>query len=383
MKCSFFFTPFQQKIGRICLLGLSLGLFNSGCVGPATPFGAIKELDVRESQRIAKLIRSTSKAEIEQIIRPQISFQPKRQVLHDASKLKIVVDDPMQIADTSQVSVLYNGFDVSEIVGARVKRQLSKGGTRLTLELSNIRIRPQSNNHIDVYYSRRPGDPFTAHAALDAPYCRPFVAARVQSTEKFRVDPRLLQMIHRTAREFGYNPGLLTGLIAQESGFNTFSVSWAKALGITQVTSAAESSFITRFPQWPRYPGIAELTVAEIKTLIWLGRINGNTEWRLDEESSVVGGAAYLDWLRKYWYAPGNFALIASAFSDTELGLAQVILASYNSGPSRVRRALDFWGHNWLSDDELGEARNYVKRVFSYCYHFTDELEKAPDADAT
>jgi soluble lytic murein transglycosylase-like protein len=61
---------------------------------------------------------------------------------------------------------------------------------------------------------------------------------------------------------------------------------------------------------------------------------------------------------------------VSSQKQDDDL-LINLLLASYNSGPYRVKRALIRKGPTWLEAKELREAKKYVKKVKSYCYHFS------------
>ena len=100
------------------------------------------------------------------------------------------------------------------------------------------------------------------------------------------------------------------------------------------------------------------------------GKVNASNEWRLNPGLSIQGGAEYLTYLAEYWSRPDKRAQLEKYVGDDDYALSLVMLASYNSGGSRVSAAIDADGKKWLQDDELGEARKYVRRVASYCDYF-------------
>jgi soluble lytic murein transglycosylase-like protein len=195
------------------------------------------------------------------------------------------------------------------------------------------------------------------------------------------LQPHILKTIEKLAGEHKINPSFLAGLIAQESAFDHRAISWARAIGLTQITKLAEQEVSKFYSHWPRYDGLDSLSLPILKTMIITGQINAHNEWRLNPQMSIRGGLTYLTLLSNYWRRPENFARIVAQFKDPEEGFSQVILASYNSGFTRVGSALDRKGQNWIKENELKEARKYVSRILSYCYHFSHQ--GGDDADAT
>ena len=55
----------------------------------------------------------------------------------------------------------------------------------------------------------------------------------------FNVNQKLEDKIITIAKKYDHNPSLIAALIAQESGFKSHALSYAKALGLTQVTPVA------------------------------------------------------------------------------------------------------------------------------------------------
>ncbi len=81
---------------RKSLLAVLLLAFAAwSCAGPSTPFGAVKEQDPDQASALLREINRRGPDAVDKVLAPKISFFPKRQVLHDSSKIKIRVDDPI------------------------------------------------------------------------------------------------------------------------------------------------------------------------------------------------------------------------------------------------------------------------------------------------
>ena len=184
-----------------------------------------------------------------------------------------------------------------------------------------------------------------------------------------------MRVISEKAAKAGLSPSFFTALVAQESGFQPQVVSWARALGLTQITGSAESEFISRYQSWPRYPDVNTMPVAVLKALVLAGKINAKSEWRLDPDHSIQGGIDYTVMLADKWSSPARLARIRSLFANPEEEHTRLILASYHSGFSRVLSAFEKYGRNWLEAPDLREARKYVNRIESYCDYFSQQGE--------
>lgn len=110
-----------------------------------------------------------------------------------------------------------------------------------------------------------------------------------------------------------------------------------------------------------------------LKALISTGEINAGNEWRLNPERSIRGGVYYLKKLVEYWtqFKVRN-QLQEIARTNIQAEKTAFVLASYNSGISRVLRAINAQGLGWLAADDLSVARDYVSKITSYCFHFSD-----------
>lgn len=380
----------ETVLARIFCASVCIGLLAilSGCAGPTTPFGPLSESEAVKKKKAAwkavdQSLKLVTKVE-RKLEEPTIDFNPTRQVLHGPTNFKVRIRDPLGVPPEHRVVVLHNGYDVSPAFRSRARKKVLPGNSEIELSFRTLRTPPTQEHDIEIYYFRdgnlsKP----EAHAEFLAPTCKPFDMNQVAHTGTFFVPKKMLYMIERVSRDGNYSPSFVTALIAQESGFRNSALSWAKAIGMTQVTPPAETMIINDFPDFPQYPGLNEMSVPRIKALISAGIVNGSNEWRLDDEMGVRGGVAYLGYVRDYWSTPNNEALIREHMQDFDIGLSKVILASYNSGPYRVKKALQKHGSRWLFADNLGEARKYVHRIFSYCYHFSHPKKVIEEKEST
>lgn len=84
-----------------------------------------------------------------------------------------------------------------------------------------------------------------------------------------------------------------------------------------------------------------------------------------------------MEFIENYWTRDENIAVVNKHLGATSNNISDILLASYNSGPYRVKRSIMKKGKNWLGSRSLREANKYVKRVKSYCYHFSREDENS------
>lgn len=387
-----------------CVVGLAAA---SGCAGPTTPLGAIWDLHPETSDLVPEMnadgvgrpVRSRRGgsrgiASLLSFVRgrdPEIRFDPPRQVLHGAHTLKLIIDDPRGIADDSGLRIRYHGHDVTRsfLMQARFSHEpIAGGGTRLIAEVPWVRLSPMSEHRIEVDYAR-PGSERRTSSQLRPPICRAFDRSSLKGLDTFKPEPQLVQSIEVISREMGFNPAFTAALIAQESGFNPQSVSIARAMGLTQVAPLAEEEVSDVFSRWPRYEGSNTFPAPVLKYLVMSGEINAQNEWRLNPERSIRGGLLFAQRLADRWVDSEGFSKVSwtggagSTFpqyteADVEVARTRLVLASYNSGYSRVAQAINRHGAAWLTAPELREARRYVNRIFSFC----DAFERAPSSAA-
>lgn len=336
----------------------------SACAGPMTPFGALNTVHrLPEAEAEGD---SLGKSDV------KIEFSPRRQVLHGQSPITIVIQDKKGVPENFLLRVSYNGIDVTSQFMRKVeKKYLDPQKKRLQLTSRNLRLLAQKENRLKVTYARnRSMWPVTTQYL--SPRCSAFEKkSKLATIPDFEVDAELIDHIDHYAKERRFNPYYVAGLIAQESAFDPKAVSRSRAVGLTQVTPLGDAELARIFDNWPRYPGIGEMSWMQLKFGIANGRINATNEWRLNPEYSVRGGVEYLRYLTEYWLQPERQNFVKKYAGSSETALSEIILASYNSGASRVANALQDNGRRWLQDNELGEARRYVRRVVSYCDHFS------------
>jgi soluble lytic murein transglycosylase-like protein len=302
----------------------------------------------------------------------KIKFFPRDQVLHGKSSFTVIVDDPAGLTYDYRVRLFYNSLDVTDKFLRQSQRTILDSH-RIQFDVKNLRILPLRENKIYFGYMRtvqsRP-----VIARYEPPHCSAFRVQDLASTHEFEISGRIKSLIDRSARDGNINPNFLAGLIAQESGFDSKAVSWAKAIGLTQISPVGEKEVSKAFDQWPRYPDITRMPFPVLKYRVMGGKINGKNEWRLDPELSIKGGVAYIQFLSNYWNREENFEILRHT-DDAESVLSNVILASYNSGPARVKYAFQRFGSKWMEAPELYEARLYTTHVTSYCDYFSQGEE--------
>ncbi|MCM2323844.1 MAG: transglycosylase SLT domain-containing protein [Oligoflexia bacterium] len=293
---------------------------------------------------------------------------PENQVLHGPAPLRVTVRDPVGDLDQFRFTVRYNGLDVTRsfLRQCRISQKWSERS--IVYENRVVRLPADGEHVIDFVYRSVSGE--IGQARYAPPVCYPFRPRAVAHTGDFRPSPSIVRAIDSIAREEGFNPAFFTGLVAQESRFVPTAVSWAKALGLSQVTSSAEKEIAAQFAEWPRYPELERMPVELVRLLVRAGKINASNEWRLDPRRSIRGGVVFTRMLAERWSTPQQLERLRQLFADPEVEQAKLLLASYHSGYSRVLSALQARGTDWLRAPELQEARRYVNRVFSYCSFF-------------
>ncbi len=360
--------PFTQAL--IFLLGCT------GCAGPLTPIGAVGiwkpgqvggegELVFEEAQR-RKAARKDAASDSE----PRISITPSRQILHGRASVRVTIKDSLGDFSNYQLFVRYNGNDVSDSFMRQSRISTDIDGRKLVIENPVVKLPATADHLIELVYLNSLGS--LAYSRYDAPTCSAFRARPIHHVGEFSPPKRLVRMIQKVSQDEGFNPAFFTALVAQESSFNPRQVSWAKAIGLTQVTTIAEKEIAPLFADWPRFPGMERLSASQVKFLVLNGEINASNEWRLDSGKSIKGGAAFLRLLAERWSTPANMKRIRGIFRDPEVSHTRLILASYHSGYARVSSAVDQYGTDWLKAPSLREARKYVNRIFSYCNYFAE-----------
>lgn len=338
------------------LLFLSF-IFLTGCAGPTTPFGGL-DFWTGDGHFFKASVEAPTL---------DLDISPGRQVLHKSSSIKIEYTPTGTRKDDVKINVIYNHRDVTKAFERRALAS-EQEGKQIIYIYPNLRLLPDRRHDIEIFI--RKGGQIVSQRKYLPPNCSMETPRSIASIAPFKPERNYLGTITHLAREHKMNPSFLAGLIAQESGFDSELVSRSKALGLTQVTSVADDELKKLRPEWSRDARIETLDSKEVASLIRQKKIGAKQDWRLDPELAIEGGALYLNYLREYWNSVENKTLLRA---HPNVAYTEVILASYNSGASRVKIRIQKHGDDWLDDDDLKEAFKYVNNVESYCYHFSTE----------
>lgn len=344
-----------------------LYIANAACVGPTTPFGAIdtispdfRSIDVARPKFLDTNIFLAQSHRVE--------FYPARQNLHSEEVFSMKIHGIKSPTPVKYLKILYNEIDVTDKVLKNARVQIT--GRSFEVVFKELALPVDHNHQISVYYSEPGETPLLA--SYKPPICKINDQQLIVNTKPFTPSSAIISKIEQIAPRHEVNPSFLAGIVAQESAFNPKAVSWAKAIGLTQITPLAESEIITHHSDFQQHPGLNKHPYWQILYLIKTGKVNSQTEWRLDPEKSIQGGVSYLKYLDDYWNKDAHKEILASLSGDSYVNYTKVILASYNSGPARVKYAIKQKKDFWLEYKKLKEAKKYVARIFSYCYHFAN-----------
>ena len=335
---------------------------NTACVGPTTPFGALDKVTEERDRELASQSDESSQFF-------KIKFHPEKQVLHDKSDFSIEVVGLRPFREDIKINVFYNNKDVTKTFMKNAHLHRGSDGRTLIYLFKNMRLKTLDRNLIKVQVVGEDNTPYRTKFFAE-PECSLFEKRKLAHLGDFHAPENYIDMIERVSSLNSMNPSFLAGVVAQESGFDPKAVSWAKAIGLTQITPLAEEQVATSVENWPRYPGINSLSYITLKSKIYLGEIDREKEWRLNPEQSLIGGLTYFQYLQNYWSLDANKKLVDELGGDRNKVLTELILASYNSGAARVKKAVIQKQHNWKQHHSLREAVRYLKKVSSYCYHY-------------
>lgn len=336
---------------------LCLGILMTACAGPYSPFGALNSWPTKFTA-----VLDVDKNPIEK----KFSFYPQKQNLHRVSDLQVVIEDNQVIPENFVLEIYYNNKDITQdfLKTASIKRHRNE----LHIIFENLSLGTKIDHEIYFKYQTNPTTkPFIAK--YEDPKCN------FDYVEENKVENELLNRIFKLSSSKGINPYLIMGLIAQESSFNNKAVSSAKAIGLTQVTAIAEKHILENYPKWPTYPNLNKQSILEIKAMIATDEVNPGNEWRLNKDKSILGAIDFIRYIESFWEQNKHQKLLEHSFGSNEIPL-EIILASYNSGPFRVKRAIQNRGIDWINSNQLNEARKYVRKIKSYCHAFKSNLNQ-------
>lgn len=328
------------------------------CAGPSTPFGASVLIDNKFEL----------KTRIDHGI--EISSHPKRQYFNSPFNLKLKIKDPDFDKKTFSYEVLYNGKKLERWWRAEEIKFPTKKQDYIEVSFDHLSLLPGQNNEITFLYYNRNRSPVSYK--FQTPSCD-FPQDNNYKVEGFKISSKIKNHIDEGSRKYNQNPALVAALIAQESSFNPKAVSFARALGLTQITSTASREIHKTKLLGRTYPTFERMSLLEIKTALYRETINKKNDWRLDEGKSIEGGLVYLNYLKRYWSSPRSKKILKTVF-DNNIPTNDIILASYNSGAARVKQNILKRKQDWLTGRKLKEARKYVMNINSYCWKFNNYI---------
>ncbi len=326
------------------------------CAGPINPFGS--ELLPKTASYLPK--NNINDNEL------KIKITPDRQNLHDAHQLELKITSKDEPVVPNDLVVVWNGEDITNSFKKVI--DYSYNQTTSTFKLRNFRL-ISSEDHELEFYIKHKGQVY--YKKYQLPECNIYSKEFVSETGSFEVSRDLVNVIQQTALVHDINPSLLTGLIAAESSFKPTAVSSAKAIGLTQVTNLGHLEIQKSFPDWKIDKRTKRFPASVIKALVKINEIDSSDDWRLNKKKSILGGTNYLLFLKDYWEKK------ALSFKIGTGEMTDLILASYNSGAARVKNAFKRNPRNWKKSKNLVEANKYIKRISSYCYHFSKNDNKS------
>ncbi|MFG1483836.1 transglycosylase SLT domain-containing protein [Halobacteriovorax sp. HFRX-2_2] len=381
---------FRQHIVRVLLRASFSALFFgatllfTSCAGPMNPFGSdtlsiINDGDSFENlEAFTNILDNHLNFDNVGTSTIGIEFFPKKQNRHTIYDLYIKINSTRGKLNPENIVIFWNGRNITSSFKNNNK-VIYEDDQNIIYKINRLSLPARLETDIKIGYQYR-GEIRSLYR-YEEPSCKQFTTANnkttITTTDPFNVKTSFIDLVKREASKVHTNPSMLLGIIAQESGFNYRSVSSAKAIGLTQVTDAASQHVIKKYDTWKVDKRIEKLPYGLVKFMVRSGKINQNNDWRLNRKKSVIGGLEYIEYLKKYWR--GNIDLVQKSypkiknlktFEKSQL-YTDLILASYNSGPFRVKSQLIKLETDWRNSDRLQEAKNYINRVNSYCYHFT------------
>lgn len=342
------------------------------CAGPTNPFGSQVWIDTKYE----KIPETTQSYKVEN--HAHIQSFPQTKLFHTPYDLIVQITDEAKVPKDFRYQVLYNG-KILENWWKTERILFDENNPHIVnIVFKNLSLLPERDNDIKILYYRSTGAIPVVYN-LSPPKCSMDEILKIGSLGDFEKKATLPKdTIENLAIENNINPTLIAGLIAQESAFNPRAISWAKAVGLTQVTPIANKEIIEEKADWPVDKRINQMSYLQLKTRIYMDQINAQTDWRLDKEKSLEGGILFIKRLKQYWSQKKTVSLLKKVFKNN-IPWTDIILASYNSGAYRVKKSIKRNHKSWLEDSGLKEAKKYVRKIRSYCYAFSDlDNKKAP-----
>lgn len=333
------------------------------CAGPTSPFGAAHSLTplIKAPPDISLISTESDK-------HYKVSFYPKQQFYHKEDSLRLDVHGIKKIPDIRNLRLIYNSTDLTELLVNNSKLKMFPNEKLMRIEFNGLKLSARQLHDITFLYQE---DLHFYSFKLTKPSCSIYRSSPARGLHGFEAPPEFLNMVNMSGREEKISSSLIAGLVAMESGFNPLAVSSAKALGLTQITDVALQQIEKKTSQWPRRD-LSSISHTEVKAQIVAGELTPQADWRLEPNLSLKGGASYLKYILGFWNSKGNKLLLEEANLTTEEQLTDVVLASYNSGPERVKRIITKSRNKWINDPELKNTQYYLNMIYSYCNDFAE-----------
>ena len=329
------------------------------CAGPTNPFGG--DIFISEDFTVNK----AGSIDYQNI---SIDMTPDRQYYNSPYDLSIKILDPKATLRNFKYEIVYNNKKLNRWLKSEEIIMPKQKDEPVIIHFKNLSLLPGNINKISfLYYPAGQNTPVVHN--LEVPECLKTMKVADISITPFKITNSMKKNIINIAKKYQYNPSLIAALIAQESSFDPYALSVAKALGLTQVTPVAHREIARVKEDWEIYPGFSELSFMNLRYRLKSKLITPKNDWRLNQEKSIEGGILYLNYLTRYWGTQEKQNLLSEVF-DQDVPMTDILLASYNSGAFRVKKAIQKNQKDWLFDENLNEARKYVMNIKSYCYSF-------------
>ncbi len=335
----------------------------TACAGPTSPFGAAHQFTP-----LLKAPSDLSLISVESDKHYTVQFFPRQQFYHKEDTLRLDVIGKTKAPDIRNFRLIYNSTDLTELFVKNSRVKMFPNEKLMRVEFSGLKLSAKQLHEIAFLYQE---DLHFYSYKLTKPSCSIYKTLPARGLHGFETPPEFLGMVNLSGREERLNASLIAGLVAMESGFNPLAVSSAKALGLTQITDIALQQIEKKTAQWPRRD-LSSVPVTEVKAQIVAGDLNSDSDWRLQPDLSLKGGASYLKYIVRFWGSKDNKQLLKDANITTDEQLTNVVLASYNSGPERVKRVLLKNPKKWMNDAELKNIQYYLNMIYSYCNDFSE-----------
>lgn len=352
-----------QLKARTFYVFLTAQLFLCSCAGPTSPFGAVHKLTP-----VQKTHTDISLVALETDKNYVVEFYPKQQFYHKQDTLRLDIKGKDKIPNIKNLRLIYNATDLTELLLKNSRHKLFPSENLVRIEFSGLKLSAKQLHQISFVYM----DELRHYSyKYGNPTCSIYKTLPARGLHGFTTPPEYLGLVNLSGREENINSSLIAGLVAMESGFNPFAVSSAKALGLTQITDIAQQQIEKKTAQWPRRD-LSSVPYTQIKEEISAGEFSHESDWRLEPGLSLKGGATYLKYILSYWNMKEQKALLDEARITSEEQVTDIVIASYNSGPERIRKYIQKNKNNWLQDPELKNVRYYLNMIYSYCNDFSE-----------